>query len=47
MSDTTFPLKMTFEQKASLLVLAREAGYDVDKPGALNAFILKRVGVAS
>ena len=47
MNETTFPLKMSFEQKASLLVLAREAGVDVDRPGALNEFILKRIGVAS
>ncbi|MDD3092296.1 MAG: hypothetical protein WC489_07920 [Patescibacteria group bacterium] len=41
MSDTTFPLRMTFAEKDQIVKAAVQAGVNPDIPYALNTFILK------
>ena len=44
MTETTvYPLRLTFEQRDAVVAKAKEAGVDPDKPGALNAFMLRKL----
>jgi len=42
---TTYPLRMTTVQKEMLIRFAKMDGVDPDKPGELNDWILKQLGV--
>jgi hypothetical protein len=42
MTETTvYPLRLTFEQRDAVVAKAKEAGVDPDRPGALNAYMLR------
>lgn len=40
---TLFPLRLTFDEKNKVVAEAKRAGVDPDKPGALNAFMLRKL----
>ena len=42
---TIFPLKLTYAQKDMMVDIARTQGVNVDKPEALNAWIIRTLGV--
>jgi hypothetical protein len=44
MTETTiYPLRLTFEQRDKVIAKAREHGIDPDTPGALNAYMVRKL----
>jgi hypothetical protein len=44
MTETTiYPLRLTFEQRDKVVAEAKRAGIDPDKPGALNAYMVRKL----